>query len=493
MQTSERFNGGSSFSFSSISLFRFEILTHNLSSMGLTNKDNEGVSPSRVEAVGMDTLGISSSPHKENRHMEGINDSQPWRARKLRSHMPSRFANQPAADENVATRDIPTKATGESSGWSNREARQTGCNEGPPATLEFHVRSEDGINVFVDLNSSLSDWTKKLKSELCIHPEKLNAKSRVLHHELGIVNESEEQMKASFLGNTAVNLKTTGDPKVTESFTSSYVRDIPEEHIISSVVSPNNIAESTPVREIDSKVSSLCGDYSQNSVDLNSDSHLQNGNETFVSAGSILSDISDGSKSDSKCPESAETFPSASVSSKPDLPIVSEFFKDGISLITSALGNPGGVIPMCSTGDSMGMQSSEVASYSNDTEKCSLHNLDRSDLDDPMTNLQTDEGGSENKEPGQNTNSDPLYASSEEGGGSNPISEKDSSECSQINKLLKRPSNCSDNPEPGGLQMRRTTRSQERVRKAERKAILVLQKNAKKFLPRRSSPRLVSQ
>ncbi|KAI3947923.1 hypothetical protein MKW92_024864 [Papaver armeniacum] len=451
--------------------------------MGLTNKHNKGASPSRVEAVGMDTLGISSCLDKEKEH-------KPWRAKKLRSHVPSRFANQSAMDENVATRDIPTKATGESSGCSNREARQTGCNEGPPATLEFHVRSEDGINIYVDLNSSLSDWTKKLKSELCIHPEKLNANSRVLHHELGIVSESEEQMKASFLGNAAVNLKTTGDPKVIESFPSSDVRDIPEEHITSSVASPKHIPEST----IDPKVSSLCDDYSQNSVDLNSDSHLQDGNETFVSAGSKLSDISNGSKSDSKCPESAETFPmSASVSSKPDLPIVSEFCEDPISLITSALENPGGVVRMCSTGDSMVMQSSEVASYSNDNEKCSLHNLDRSDLDDPMTNLQTDEGRSGNNESGQNTNGDPLYASSEEGGGSNPISEKDSSECSQINNLLKRPFNCSDNPEPGGLQMRRITRSQERVKKAERKAILVLQKNAKKFLPRRSSPRLVSQ
>ncbi|KAI3985553.1 hypothetical protein MKX01_026023 [Papaver californicum] len=458
--------------------------------MGLQEKLKLGVTATRVEAVGMDTLGISSCPKEKKR--KGVKNSQPLNTRILRSHVASRFANQSAINENVATGDIPTKVTGESFGCSNHEARQTGSNECPPATLEFHVRSEEGINIFVDLDSSLSDWTKKLKSELCIHPEKLNANSRVLHRELGIFSETEEQMKASFLGNTAVNLKTTGDPKVIEPFPSSDVRDIPEENIKSSATIPNYIAESIPVRESDPKVSSLCYNYSQNSVDLNSDSHLQNGNETFVSAGSKLSDISEnGSKTDSKCPASAETFPmSASVSSKPDLPIVSKFCEDRISPITSALENPGGVIPMCSTGDSMGMQSSEVTSYSNDTEKCSLHILDRSDLDASVTYLQTDKGRPGNKEPGQNTNDYPLYASSEEGGGSNPISEKDSSECSQINKLSKRSFNCSDNPEPGGLQInRRTTRSQNR----KSNAILTLKKNARKVFPTRSSPRLVSK
>ncbi|KAI3965193.1 hypothetical protein MKX01_027684 [Papaver californicum] len=439
----------------------------------------------------MDTLGISSCP-KEKKRKKGIKNTQPLNNRILRSHVASRFANQSAINENVATEDIPTKVTGESFGCSNHGARQTGSNEWPPAILEFHVRSEEGINIFVDLNSSLSDWMKKLKSELCIHPEKLNANSRVLHHELGIFSESEEQMKTSFLRNTAVNLKTTGDPKVIESFPSSDMRDIPEEKIKSSATIPNYIGESIPVRESDPKVSSLCDNYSKNSVDVNSDSHLQNGNETFVSAGSKLSDISEnGSKSDSKCPSSAETFPmSASVSSKPDLPEVSKSCEDRISLITSALENPGGVIPMCSTGDSMGMQSSEVTSYSNDTEKCSLHTLDRSDLEDPMTYLQTDKRMPGNKEPGQNTNGYPLHASSEEGGGSNPISEKDSSECSQINKLSKRSFNCSGNSEPGGLQIiRRITRSQDR----KNNAILTLKKNARKVFPTRSSPRLVSK
>ncbi|XP_026420660.1 uncharacterized protein LOC113316702 isoform X2 [Papaver somniferum] len=208
-----------------------------------------------------------------------------------------------------------TEVTGESSGCSNHEARQTGCNELPPALLMFHVWSKDGIDLVVDLNSN----------------------SR----------EREEQVKASFLGSVPVKVETAGDAKVIESSASSTVRDIPEESGRSSVIIPENPAESSLVRESDLKVSFLCDNYSQNSVDLSGDSHLQCGDITFVSPGSRLSDMSEnGSKSDSKCTASDETVPvPASVSCKPDLPIVIKFCEDQVMLITSAIENPGGVIP----------------------------------------------------------------------------------------------------------------------------------------------------
>ncbi|KAI3853367.1 hypothetical protein MKX03_026375 [Papaver bracteatum] len=258
----------------------------------------------------MDNLGISSYRPKEKKRKM---DSQPLHTRKLRSHH-TQISNQLGVDENVAMRDS-TKVTGESSGGSNREASQNGCNELPPALLMFHVWSKDGIDLVVDLNSN----------------------SR----------EREEQVKASFLGSVPVNVETAGDAKVIESSASSTVRDIPEESGRSSVIIPENLAESSLVMEIDQNVSSLCDNYSQNYVDLSSDSHLLCDDISVVSPGPRLSDMSeDGSKSDSRCAASDKTVPVlASVSCKPDLPIVSEFCEDQVMLITSAIENPGGVIP----------------------------------------------------------------------------------------------------------------------------------------------------
>lgn len=42
--------------------------------------------------------------------------------------------------------------------------------------FEFSVRSEKGINLVVDLNSSQLDWIKKLNDEVCIHQDMLNKK-----------------------------------------------------------------------------------------------------------------------------------------------------------------------------------------------------------------------------------------------------------------------------------------------------------------------------
>lgn len=67
-----------------------------------------------------------------------------------------------------------------------------------PSSFEFHVSSEQGINLFVDLNSNPSEWVEKLKSEVSICQNMSHSKSETFHNELGRFGESSTQMKNSF-------------------------------------------------------------------------------------------------------------------------------------------------------------------------------------------------------------------------------------------------------------------------------------------------------
>ncbi|OVA04585.1 hypothetical protein BVC80_1713g14 [Macleaya cordata] len=388
----------------------------------------------------------------------------------------------------------------------------------PPASFQFYVRSEEGINLCVDLNSSASDWIKSLKSEVCINRKVQNSNCRVLHRELRIFREIAEQMKASSIGNIGVDLQTNGDPNYIESSLSSIVRE--SDHFgvdhpdgterlsrSSAIVPINNAVEiSGLVMENDQRVSSLCKSNSdlQNLINLSSElcnetvtlgSEVPSISQT-TSTGKFLVDSKSGgskmfdssenqSKSDSICPENAETVPMCtSVSSETDLPMFSKICKDLIPPDTAILENPSGVCHRCSTSDSMGMQLSEVASHCEDT-LSSRQNRSQPVMDHRVNDLQTENGGSVNYVLERKTCSDPLYACAEEWGRSNPITERESSECSQINNFLRRTSRSSNSSDTEGLQSKRQhTNSEDHDSNAT--------KLTRKVLPRRSS-RLVSK
>ncbi|XVE81076.1 hypothetical protein DITRI_Ditri15bG0034200 [Diplodiscus trichospermus] len=65
-------------------------------------------------------------------------------------------------------------------------------------SFEFHVTSEEGINLYVDLNSSPSEWVEKLKSEVSMCLNMSHSKSQTFHNQLGRFGESSTQMKNSF-------------------------------------------------------------------------------------------------------------------------------------------------------------------------------------------------------------------------------------------------------------------------------------------------------
>ncbi|KAK8515963.1 hypothetical protein V6N13_093262 [Hibiscus sabdariffa] len=66
-----------------------------------------------------------------------------------------------------------------------------------PSSFQFHVSSEEGINLFVDLNSNPSEWVEKLKSGVSICQNMSHGKCKTFHKELGRFGESSKQMENS--------------------------------------------------------------------------------------------------------------------------------------------------------------------------------------------------------------------------------------------------------------------------------------------------------
>ncbi|GMI89963.1 hypothetical protein like AT3G59430 [Hibiscus trionum] len=66
-----------------------------------------------------------------------------------------------------------------------------------PSSFQFHVSSEEGINLYVDLNSNPLEWVEKLKSGVSICRNTYHSKCKTFHKELGRFGESSKQMENS--------------------------------------------------------------------------------------------------------------------------------------------------------------------------------------------------------------------------------------------------------------------------------------------------------
>lgn len=64
-------------------------------------------------------------------------------------------------------------------------------------SFEFHVRSEGGISLYVDLNSTPSDWGESLKKNVCITESSICTKSQGFHVDFGRFGESSSHLKGS--------------------------------------------------------------------------------------------------------------------------------------------------------------------------------------------------------------------------------------------------------------------------------------------------------
>ncbi|KAA8527286.1 hypothetical protein F0562_034617 [Nyssa sinensis] len=93
-------------------------------------------------------------------------------------------------------------------------------------SFEFYVRSEEGINLIVDLNSSPSDWPKRLENGVCLCQTMHENKFRSFCEELELLENSNKQMKSSSLWNTNLNREMDdGHVKVKSSSTSNMRED----------------------------------------------------------------------------------------------------------------------------------------------------------------------------------------------------------------------------------------------------------------------------
>ncbi|XP_010524146.1 PREDICTED: uncharacterized protein LOC104802309 isoform X2 [Tarenaya hassleriana] len=77
-----------------------------------------------------------------------------------------------------------------------RETPSTGCSTSTyssPSSFEFHVSSEKGINLSVDLNFNPSDWINSMRNEVCVCNSMLPKESRRSDQGTSYLTKSKEQ------------------------------------------------------------------------------------------------------------------------------------------------------------------------------------------------------------------------------------------------------------------------------------------------------------
>ncbi|MQL83032.1 hypothetical protein Taro_015516 [Colocasia esculenta] len=106
----------------------------------------------------------------------------------------------------------------------------------PPA-FQFFVESEVGINLFIDLSSSPSDWVKSLKDEVFISQESYSRKSMALRHEIRCLGDGNKNLKTPLTEITGTETQQKGSGGSTGCVNSS-LSSVSE--ICNSVAHPTN-------------------------------------------------------------------------------------------------------------------------------------------------------------------------------------------------------------------------------------------------------------
>lgn len=83
-------------------------------------------------------------------------------------------------------------------GSSSGENACASSTKAPSSLFEYHVESDKGINLFVDLNSSSSYWTNRLKNEVYICSHENNERFQGLHQDLGQILAASARQDKNF-------------------------------------------------------------------------------------------------------------------------------------------------------------------------------------------------------------------------------------------------------------------------------------------------------
>lgn len=326
--------------------------------------------------------------------------------------------------------------------------------------FEFHVRSEEGINLFVDLNSSPSDWNQKFKNEVHIFENVQNNKSRSLHEDLGCLKEGDKEMRSSFWNIPAGEIR-DGHIDTQSSLSSKTTKD---DH---SGLDQREKGEASPHAIQPCSTSADVSDESMvaqplKSSDLNSGAqdHVISVGDSCAKDGCTMvlgSDIIDAPDINSVHDTAVN-----SIYSNPSSPVTLEHPNSDLSQCQntilqndSSFVNPSIICRGCSVSGSIEIQSSEVASCNKDENGV----IGVFDTKHYTETEKYDLAKTSDVNPDVNGNHFPVPA--EEGEKSNILNETESSGCSLITKSLKKTGFSSDNTE--------TTEGHKRKRSVEDK------------------------
>uniref|UniRef100_A0A6P4AWN2 uncharacterized protein LOC107434871 isoform X1 n=1 Tax=Ziziphus jujuba TaxID=326968 RepID=A0A6P4AWN2_ZIZJJ len=325
----------------------------------------------------------------------------------------------------------------------------------PSSSFEFYVRSEEGINLYVDLNSSPSDWTKRFQNEVHICENVQSNKCQRLHEDLGC-GDGDKELERSFLCDISAGQIKEGHVH-TRSSSSSKIKisdhmdlatfDQPEEgdrSLISSAILPcsMSINVSEQLKEDRSLKSFNPNSTAENQIISVAESCAKGGVMAVVHSDvidpphiklvcdSVVNSISDGSLS-----------PALEYENSNLAECQNSTLQNVCSLVDTAVVNPG-----CSVSGSVEMQSSEVASCLKDAPCSPFENGGFLGLVDANHNTETEKGDLANlSDLNPDAYENHLASSAEEWERSNTVNGRESSECSQFSNTFDKTCFSSDN------------------------------------------------
>ncbi|KAM3750348.1 hypothetical protein ACB098_04G030400 [Castanea mollissima] len=327
----------------------------------------------------------------------------------------------------------------------------------PSASFEFYVMSEEGINLYVDLNSSPSEWTKRFKNEVYICEGVHRNKSASLHQDLGHFGEANKQTENSFIGNVDsvqindghVLKRSSPSSKMIEDDHMGFDRpDTGDASLLSSAIMSCGMALDESENLKKDQVLNLSEPSSNTQDQINSAAESCAKDQCTV----ILdSDVIDTLQLKSACNSvvnSESNCPLSPLASKDQNSKGDDIFENSTMPNSCSLVNPSVVYPGCSASGSLEMPTSDVASKDASTSAFETDGL--LDLVDLKRN--TEQGGLANS---SELNHDLLPTCVEEWERSNIINGRESSECSQINNSVERTCISSNDTESKELHKKR--------------------------------------
>lgn len=247
----------------------------------------------------------------------------------------------------------------------------------PLPTFEFHVMSEEGINLFVDL-SSKPDWSNELNNEVSALTDSLNYRSRSLQQELGCIkeNSSKQTIGSCLAGIDACQVKDghvqTGSPSAALGNNLVEIRPSGGEQLIRSSSKIPCDADGYTFKQVEhhqAAVSSKPDSFGNNDIMLSAEFFPYSGRR--VPNGS---DASDTSLMKSVCNSSVDTTWNGQ---KRPVPSQNSYHSNDVSEHSvpghrNPQGNPSA--PGYSTSSSVELPSSEFANCRQDASRASCNN-----------------------------------------------------------------------------------------------------------------------